>query len=146
MQCMTLGMALLATVWAASAQEGAAEAPRGEREEISFWFYSAGTLGLQFQEIAHRFNEVQDRYYVKTTMMPWNSNQKVLSSLAAGIPPDVLMVDRPAAPGWIGPRRRDGSCGGRWRISRRTWSARGGRRRCFSRRRGATGSMRGGRM
>lgn len=93
--------AALALVASGAAGAVAEEAPRGEREEISFWFYSAGTLGLQFQEIAHRFNEVQDRYYVKTTMMPWNSNQKVLSSLAAGIPPDVLMVDRPAAPGWI---------------------------------------------
>ncbi len=88
---------VLAAVPTPAADSSAAD----NREEISFWFFASGTLGLEFQKLALRFNEIQDRYRVVPMMVPWNSNQKLMSSLAAGIPPDVMMVDRPAAPGWI---------------------------------------------
>lgn len=76
------------------------QTPTAAPEEITFWHFSIGTVGTDFQQILQRFNEVQNRYRVKSMVIPWNSNQKILTALAGGIPPDVLMMDRPNAPMW----------------------------------------------
>ena len=70
-------------------------------EEITFWFYASGSLGLKFQTIVEDFNQKQERWHVTPMMVPWNSNQKYLCAIASGMPPDVMMIDLPAAPGYI---------------------------------------------
>lgn len=69
--------------------------------EVTFWCYASGTLGMTFRAIAEDFNATQSDYEVKVTSVPWNSRQKALCALAAGIPPDVLMLDGPSAPDWV---------------------------------------------
>ncbi len=98
LRCLTVFLSVLVSVLVlhrADAQEVV------DRERVTFWMYASGSLGMELRKIAETFNQAQSQYHVDVMMVPWNSNQKVLSSIAAGIPPDVIMVDRPAAPGWV---------------------------------------------
>lgn len=93
------GLVLAVIVCPCAGAAGAAE--EAPREVVTFWLHASGTVGLEFQKICETFNDVQSRYRLNPMMIPWNSNQKLLTSLAAGIPPDVMVVDRPAGPGYI---------------------------------------------
>ena len=69
--------------------------------ELVFWHCVPGSQGREFIKIVESFNSAQDEYAVRLVYVPWNSNQKIMSSLAAGMPPDIMYVDRPSATGWV---------------------------------------------
>ena len=81
----------------ASRSEGV---PAG-REEVVFWHFWGGADRPIVEEIVERFNDSQDRYWVRAIAMPGsNLDLKFFLSVAGGDPPDLLNQDDPIVADW----------------------------------------------
>lgn len=68
---------------------------------IEVWHYWGDRAGLQaWKELVVGFEKSHPNIHVKTLNVPWNNDQKLLTAIAAGIPPDITMVDRPHTSKW----------------------------------------------
>lgn len=86
---------LLALVPAASAQDK-------EPVTIRFWHHWGGNREPLMQEQIAAFQEAYPWITVEMTLQPWDNRlQTILTSVAAGDPPDVTMLGRQDIPGFV---------------------------------------------
>ncbi|MEZ4560448.1 MAG: ABC transporter substrate-binding protein [Caldilineaceae bacterium] len=101
------GCAAPAPVSAPAAEPGTAEtastAP-GDKEPVTlvFWHHWGGNRVPLMEEQIRRFEEKYPWITVEMTLQPWeNRLQKILTSVAAGEPPDVTMLGRQDLPAFV---------------------------------------------
>ncbi|MCG8586577.1 MAG: extracellular solute-binding protein [Pirellulales bacterium] len=71
------------------------------RTEVVFWHKWGGGERHVVQEIADRFNDSQDEYFVRPIVMPGNNlDLKFFLSYTGGDPPDLLVQDGPVVADW----------------------------------------------
>ena len=74
--------------------------PKG-RTEVVFWHFWGGDDRAVVEDVARRFNEFQDRFYVRPVAMPGNNLQaKLFLSTTGGDPPDLINQDDPVMANW----------------------------------------------
>lgn len=89
---------LVAIVLAVAVQS---EGPPVGREEVVFWHFWGGRDRPIVERIVDRFNQSQDRYWVRSIAMPGsNLDLKFFLSVAGGDPPDLLNQDDPIVADW----------------------------------------------
>ncbi len=72
-----------------------------EREEVLFWHFWGGADRMVVEEVARRFNQSQDTYFVRPISMPGNNlDLKFFLSVTGGDPPDLLNIDDPVIADW----------------------------------------------
>lgn len=70
-------------------------------EEVLFWHFWGGEDRDVVQSIVDRFNDSQDRYFVRAVAMPGNNlDVKVFLAVAGGDPPDLINQDDPIIADW----------------------------------------------
>lgn len=77
------------------------EAPEG-KVIINAWHPWGGSDNEAFRRLIDRFNESQERIFVRLLFVPNNlsSNQKLFLSISAGLPPECTFVDGPQVCEW----------------------------------------------
>ncbi|MEM7455604.1 MAG: extracellular solute-binding protein [Planctomycetota bacterium] len=71
------------------------------REEVVFWHFWGGEDGKIVDDVVTRFNESQDKYFVRAIAMPGNNLQaKLFLAVAGGDPPDLVNQDDPVLAEW----------------------------------------------
>lgn len=102
-----IGFGLLAALswlllnYGGSGQRDVLSDPTGQREEVVFWHFWGGEDRDVVTDAVRRFNESQDRYFVRAIAMPGNNLQaKLFLSVAGGDPPDIVNQDDPVIPDW----------------------------------------------
>jgi len=71
------------------------------REEVVFWHFWGGADRAIVEDVARRFNESQDDYFVRAIAMPGNNlDLKFFLSVTGGDPPDLLNIDDPVIADW----------------------------------------------
>ena len=79
-----------------STEESPTEASSGDRIEISFWHYMAGTEGDFLSSAVEEFNNMQDEIWVTEQFLPREELMKQYTiGVVSGELPDVGMVDNP---------------------------------------------------
>lgn len=72
-----------------------------DREEVVFWHFWGGADRAIVEDVAKRFNESQNDYYVRPIAMPGNNlDLKFFLSVTGGDPPDLLNIDDPVIADW----------------------------------------------
>lgn len=103
MRCRVLTLLLVASV-AVCAGCGRRHAPHkdGGRVVISVWHPWGGTQKERLDQVVAEFNRTHTKIHVKAVFTPndLNSDQKLFTSVAAGMPPDATFVDGPQVAGW----------------------------------------------
>ncbi len=102
-----IGIALLAVV-ATSILILAAIAPRDanqfvphDRQEVLFWHFWGGEDRAVVEEVVRRFNESQEKHFVRAVAMPGNNlDVKLFLAVTGGDPPDVVNQDDPIIADW----------------------------------------------
>ena len=86
-----------------AAAETASNAPSDkEPVTITFWHHWGGNRVPLMEEQIRRFEEKYPWITVEMTLQPWeNRLQKILTSVAAGEPPDVTMLGRQDVPAFV---------------------------------------------
>jgi multiple sugar transport system substrate-binding protein len=100
-----IGYALLVAgivaVWIAGAGDRERTDPPPGREEVVFWHFWGGADREVVEQVVRRFNEHQDRYYVRAIAMPGsNLDLKLFLAVTGGDPPDVINQDDPIMADW----------------------------------------------
>ncbi len=87
----------------AAVEESAADAPDGnEPVTLTFWHHWGGNRVPLMEEQIRRFEEKYPWITVEMTLQPWeNRLQKILTSVAAGEPPDVTMLGKQDVPAFV---------------------------------------------
>lgn len=81
-------------------QPPAVEVPAG-RQEVVFWHFWGGEDRDVVERVVSRFNESQDRYFVRAVAMPGNNlDVKLFLALTGGDPPDLVNQDDPIVADW----------------------------------------------
>jgi len=71
------------------------------REEVLFWHFWGGADRAIVEDVAHRFNESQQEFFVRPIAMPGNNlDLKFYLSVTGGDPPDLLNIDDPIIADW----------------------------------------------
>jgi multiple sugar transport system substrate-binding protein len=77
-----------------------AELPAG-REEVVFWHFWGGADRTVVEEIVDRFNDSQQKYFVRAVAMPGNNlDMKMFLAVSGGDPPDLVNQDDPIVADW----------------------------------------------
>lgn len=72
-----------------------------DREEVVFWHFWGGKDREVVADVVNRFNQSQDRYWVREIAMPGNNLQaKLFLSTTGGDPPDLVNQDDPILADW----------------------------------------------
>lgn len=72
-----------------------------ERSRVDVWHVYTDRLAKEVIEDAERrFEAANPDIDVRLLSMPWNSQQKLLTAVVGGVPPDVAMIDRPRLAQW----------------------------------------------
>lgn len=80
--------------------EQTASVPEG-REEVVFWHFWGGKDRAVVAEVVEKFNQSQDKYWVREIAMPGNNLQaKLFLSTTGGDPPDLVNQDDPILADW----------------------------------------------
>ncbi len=71
------------------------------REEVVFWHFWGGKDRAVVADVVKRFNDSQDKYWVREIAMPGNNLQaKLFLSTTGGAPPDLVNQDDPILADW----------------------------------------------
>jgi multiple sugar transport system substrate-binding protein len=77
------------------------EAVPPAREEVVFWHFWGGKDRVVVENVVHRFNDSQDRYFVRAVAMPGNNlDVKLFLAVTGGDPPDLVNQDDPIVADW----------------------------------------------
>lgn len=72
-----------------------------DREEVVFWHFWGGADRAIVEDVAQRFNQSQEEYFVRPIAMPGNNlDLKFFLSVTGGDPPDLLNIDDPVIADW----------------------------------------------
>jgi ABC-type sugar transport system permease subunit/ABC-type glycerol-3-phosphate transport system substrate-binding protein len=72
-----------------------------QRTRIDVWHVYTDRLAREVIEDARRrFERENPQYQVRLLAIPWNSQQKLLTAVVGGVPPDVAFIDRPRLAQW----------------------------------------------
>ena len=72
-----------------------------QREEVVFWHFWGGADRETVEGVVKRFNESQDRYWVRAVAMPGNNlDVKLFLAITGGAPPDLVNQDDPIVADW----------------------------------------------
>ena len=95
--CLAAGL-----VWASLAErpDPRTVAPPG-REEVVFWHFWGGEDRRIVEGVVDRFNNSQDRHFVRAIAMPGNNlDMKLFLAVTGGDPPDLINQDDPIMADW----------------------------------------------
>lgn len=71
------------------------------REEVVFWHFWGGDDRKVVEQVVDRFNESQNKYFVRAIAMPGNNlDVKLFLAVTGGDPPDVINQDDPIVADW----------------------------------------------
>jgi len=71
------------------------------RTEVVFWHFWGGDDRAVVQDVVERFNESQEKFFVREVAMPGNNLQsKLFLSTTGGDPPDLINQDDPIVASW----------------------------------------------
>jgi multiple sugar transport system substrate-binding protein len=95
-----LGAGLLASYRLAPARDSD-RMENQDRQEVTFWHFWGGADRDVVDGVVRRFNQSQDRYFVRAIPMPGNNLQaKLFLATAGGDPPDLVNQDDPIVGDW----------------------------------------------
>jgi multiple sugar transport system substrate-binding protein len=82
-------------------ESSSSSATTAGRETVVFWHFWGGADRDVVEHVVTRFNESQNKYFVRAVAMPGNNlDLKVFLSVAGGDPPDVINQDDPIIGEW----------------------------------------------
>jgi multiple sugar transport system substrate-binding protein len=97
---LATGLLLLVLLIVLTATRPRASVPAG-REEVVFWHFWGGHDRRVVEEIVNRFNQSQDRHFVRAVAMPGNNlDMKMFLAVTGGDPPDLINQDDPIVADW----------------------------------------------
>jgi multiple sugar transport system permease protein len=71
------------------------------REQVDVWHVYTDRVAREvIEESKRQFEALHPQWSVRLLSMPWNSQQKLLTAVVGGVPPDVAMIDRPRLAQW----------------------------------------------
>jgi len=94
------GISCLVAWWLAGSRDDS-DLDYAGRQEVLFWHFWGGDDREIVADIARRFNESQDRYYLRAVAMPGNNlDVKLFLAITGGDPPDLVNQDDPIVADW----------------------------------------------
>ena len=94
---LTCLIALMAVGWLSRETD----LPLENRQEVLFWHFWGGRDRAVVNDVVKRFNQSQDRFFVRAVAMPGNNLQaKLFLSVTGGDPPDLVNQDDPVLADW----------------------------------------------
>ena len=81
---------------------GTPPSPPEGKTILNVWHPWPGNDGQEFRKLVERFNQTNDKIFVRLLFVPNNlsSSQKLFLSISAGLPPDCTFVDGPQVCEW----------------------------------------------
>lgn len=102
LQIAGLVLLLAVVTLLAAIDPGASQTPvPAGRQEVIFWHFWGGQNRAIIDQLVRRFNESQDRHFVRAIAMPGNNlDLKFFLAVTGGDPPDLLNQDDPIVADW----------------------------------------------
>ena len=83
------------------AQQNQTDSRPANREEVIFWHFWGGQDRDVVDNLVAKFNQSQDRYWVRAIAMPGNNlDVKIFLAITGGNPPDLVNQDDPIVADW----------------------------------------------